>query len=107
MEITLPTDTDRIKVFCGDCIEVMKLLPDNSVDAIVTDPPYGLEFMGKDWDKFKDGKNIAGGTTGISCIKNNYKFIGIEKEPEYIKIAEARLKYATESKPKTEQEVLF
>lgn len=43
----------------------MKKLPDNSVDAIVTDPPYGLEFMGKDWDKFKEGKNIAGGTTGI------------------------------------------
>ena len=46
----------------GDCIEQMKLLKENSVDAIVTDPPYGLEFMGKDWDKFKLGKNIAGGT---------------------------------------------
>jgi len=34
----------------GDCIEQMKLLPENSVDAIVTDPPYGLEFMGKNWD---------------------------------------------------------
>lgn len=49
----------------GDCIEELKKLPDNSVDAIITDPPYGLEFMGKDWDKFKEGKNIAGGTTGI------------------------------------------
>lgn len=36
----------------GDCIEEMKKLPENSVDAIVTDPPYGLEFMGKEWDKF-------------------------------------------------------
>ncbi len=35
----------------GDCIEVMKAMKPNSVDAIVTDPPYGLEFMGKDWDK--------------------------------------------------------
>ncbi|MEV8134319.1 DNA-methyltransferase [Microbacterium aurantiacum] len=34
----------------GDCIEVMRTLPDASVDAVVTDPPYGLEFMGKDWD---------------------------------------------------------
>lgn len=34
----------------GDCREVLKTLPDNSVDSIVTDPPYGLEFMGKDWD---------------------------------------------------------
>jgi len=48
----------------GDCLEHMKKLPENSVDAIITDPPYGLEFMGKDWDKFKQGKNIAGGTTG-------------------------------------------
>ncbi len=53
------------KIIQGDCIEEMKKLPDNSVDAIITDPPYGLEFMGKDWDKFKEGKNIAGGTTGI------------------------------------------
>jgi len=49
----------------GDCLEQMKLLPDNSIDAIITDPPYGLEFMGKEWDKFKEGKNIGGGTTGI------------------------------------------
>lgn len=34
----------------GDCLEVMKSLPDNSVDAVVTDPPYGLSFMGKKWD---------------------------------------------------------
>jgi len=34
----------------GDCLEMLKTLPDNSVDSIVTDPPYGLEFMGKDWD---------------------------------------------------------
>ncbi len=53
------------KIYQGDCIEEMKKLPDNSVDAIITDPPYGLEFMGKEWDKFKEGKNIAGGTTGI------------------------------------------
>ena len=35
----------------GDCIEEMKKLEENSVDAIITDPPYGLEFMGKNWDK--------------------------------------------------------
>lgn len=35
----------------GDCLERMKELDDNSVDSIVTDPPYGLSFMGKHWDK--------------------------------------------------------
>lgn len=34
----------------GDCLLEMKSLPDNSVDSIVTDPPYGLSFMGKKWD---------------------------------------------------------
>jgi hypothetical protein len=34
----------------GDCLEVLRTLPDCSVDAVVTDPPYGLSFMGKRWD---------------------------------------------------------
>ncbi len=37
----------------GDCIQEMKKLKENSVDAIVTDPPYGIGFMGKEWDNFK------------------------------------------------------
>lgn len=37
-------------VLTGDCREVMATLNINSVDAIVTDPPYGLSFMGKEWD---------------------------------------------------------
>ena len=41
-----------VTVYQGDCIEVMRQMPENSVDAIVTDPPYGLEFMGRDWDGF-------------------------------------------------------
>lgn len=38
-------------VHCGDCLEYVQTLPAASVDSIVTDPPYGLNFMGKDWDK--------------------------------------------------------
>lgn len=34
----------------GDCQQVLKTLPENSIDAIVTDPPYGLSFMNKKWD---------------------------------------------------------
>jgi site-specific DNA-methyltransferase (adenine-specific) len=49
------TDSDLVQlvssqIYFGDCREFMATLPDNSVDAIVTDSPYGLEFMGKDWD---------------------------------------------------------
>jgi DNA modification methylase len=37
-------------IYNGDNIQVLKTLPDNSVDSVVTDPPYGLKFMGKKWD---------------------------------------------------------
>lgn len=37
-------------IHTGDCLEVMPTLPAESIDAIVTDPPYGLSFMGREWD---------------------------------------------------------
>jgi hypothetical protein len=36
----------------GDCIDVLKELDDDTFDSVVTDPPYALSFMGKDWDSF-------------------------------------------------------
>jgi len=48
------------KVICGDCLEVMKDIPDNSIDTIITDPPYGIGFMGKEWDNFKYDRSING-----------------------------------------------
>ena len=43
----------------GDCIDVMAAMDPESVDAIVTDPPYGLEFMGKAWDHGAIGRPFA------------------------------------------------
>ena len=40
----------------GDCFEVLKELESNSVGSVICDPPYGLEFMGKDFDTLGDGK---------------------------------------------------
>ena len=40
----------NIHITQGDCIEKMKELADDSFDSIVTDPPYGINFMGKEWD---------------------------------------------------------
>jgi site-specific DNA-methyltransferase (adenine-specific) len=40
----------KTKLLIGDNIKSLKKLPDNSVDSIVSDPPYGLSFMGKKWD---------------------------------------------------------
>lgn len=44
--------TERLPTVChGDCLLVMPALTPDSIDAIVTDPPYGLKFMGKGWDR--------------------------------------------------------
>src|SRR5690348_4310292 len=39
-----------VTIHAGDCLEVLRSLPDASVDAVVTDPPYLLGFMGREWD---------------------------------------------------------
>jgi len=41
----------------GDCITVLSGFPENSIDCVVTDPPYGLNFMGKDWDQALPSKD--------------------------------------------------
>jgi len=44
------TDNERYILSVGDCLDVMASMDECSVDSIVTDPPYGLSFMGKGWD---------------------------------------------------------
>ena len=41
-----------MKIINGDCIEELAKLEENSIDSIVCDPPYGINFMGKEWDAF-------------------------------------------------------
>jgi len=48
-----------VTLWHGDSIETMRQMPDNSVDSIVTDPPYGLGFMGKAWDALPPGEEWA------------------------------------------------
>lgn len=43
-------EQDGVTLYHGDCREILQGLPDESVSAVVTDPPYGLSFMGKKWD---------------------------------------------------------
>lgn len=38
------------EIINSDCLKAMQEMPDGYVDAIVTDPPYGLAFMGAKWD---------------------------------------------------------
>jgi len=44
-----------IEIKIGDCAERLKDLEDNSVDSIISDPPYGLKFMSKGWDDIGEG----------------------------------------------------
>lgn len=41
----------RVGIHHADCLDFLRTVPNDTFTAIVTDPPYGLEFMGKDWDK--------------------------------------------------------
>jgi len=47
-----------IKLLKGDCLQVLKSLPDNSVDSLVSDPPAGIAFMGKGWDEDKGHRDL-------------------------------------------------
>ena len=63
-------------IITGDCLEKMREMEANSIDCILTDPPYGLHFMGKDWDKFSKSqiqdsqKNIATIRLGKETIES-------------------------------------
>jgi site-specific DNA-methyltransferase (adenine-specific) len=46
-----------MKLINDDCINALKEMESNSIDSIVTDPPAGIAFMGKDWDKDKGGRD--------------------------------------------------
>ena len=53
----------------GDCIAMMRELPDASIDAIVTDPPYELGFMGKHWDASGVAYNVATWAAAFRVLK--------------------------------------
>lgn len=44
-------------IFNDDCLSTLKRLPDNSIDSLVTDPPCGIAFMGKEWDSDRGGRD--------------------------------------------------
>jgi DNA modification methylase len=46
------------QIYLGNCEDELKNLPDNSVDSVVTDPPYELGFMGKSWDSSGIAYNV-------------------------------------------------
>ena len=64
----------KLEIHNKECIDVLKEMKDNSIHSIVTDPPYGIGFMGKEWDTFspdhikeKLKKDKRSGTTRIAA----------------------------------------
>lgn len=71
------------KLMLGDNMESLKKLPDNSIDSVVTDGPYGLSFMNKRWDY---------DVPSVEFWKEVYRVLkpgGLDND--YFKIAEARI----------------
>ena len=44
-------------IICGDCKEIVKRMDEDSIDSIVTDPPAGIAFMNREWDRNKGGRD--------------------------------------------------
>ena len=68
----------RAALHLGDCLTILPTLEAGSVDAIVTDPPAGISFMGK-------------GSTGKAAMLEGFCFVGIEQNEDYVAIARKRI----------------
>lgn len=55
---------DAVAIYCADCRDILPLIPDKSIDLVLTDPPYGVEFGNNEWDNeipnwIEAGRRIA------------------------------------------------
>ena len=50
-------EVEVMPIICGDCKEIVKRMDENSIDSIVTDPPAGIAFMNREWDRNKGGRD--------------------------------------------------
>lgn len=63
---------EKIKLFNGDCLDILKTLEDNSVDIVITDIPYGIDYS--EWDVLHHNKNSAlGGGSEHQLTNTSFK----------------------------------
>ena len=79
----------KMKLINNDCIAAMKEMPDNSVDSIVTDPPYELGFMGKSWDSTGIAFNIEVWQEALRVLKPGGHLIAFSGSRTYHRMAVA------------------
>ena len=78
-----------MKLINNDCIAAMKEMPNNSVDSIVTDPPYELGFMGKSWDASGIAFNIEVWREALRVLKPGGHLIAFSGSRTYHRMAVA------------------
>lgn len=77
------------KIIQGDCMEVLKTLADNSVDSIITDPPYELGFMGKSWDATGIAYNVEMWKECLRVLKHGGHLLSFGGSRTYHSMASA------------------
>ncbi len=79
----------RWKLLHGDCRDQLATIPDNSIDAIVTDPPYELGFMGKSWDASGIAYNLTVWTECLRVLKPGGHLLAFSGSRTYHRMAVA------------------
>ena len=90
---------EDVRLYLGKCEDVLPSLPANSVDSIVTDPPYGLEFMGAEWDTFRTGDGFRRSRNEADAGRDSVFGRTSRTSPEYRtgKPSAARIRQASEA----------
>ena len=78
-----------MKLLHGDCIQVMRTFADNSIDAVVTDPPYELGFMGKSWDSTGIAFNVEVWAECLRILKPGGHLLAFSGSRTYHRMAVA------------------
>src|SRR5512147_2727920 len=68
-------------IYHGDLFDVLPTLEADSIDACVTDPPYGIGFMGKKWDSFKPGEEAKRIVPNRAIDSDNPNLKGRQRGP--------------------------
>ena len=81
--------TERFNLFEGNCLEVMATMAENSIDSIVTDPPYELGFMGKSWDSSGIAFNVEVWQEALRVLKPGGHLLAFSGSRTYHRMAVA------------------
>lgn len=87
--MTLHYTDERVTLHLGNCVEIMASLDEHSVDAIVTDPPYELGFMGKTWDSSGVAFNVETWRQALRVLKPGGHLIAFSGSRTYHRMAVA------------------